>query len=105
MSMYEIESFSVPAASSIFSYLYSTYFQIRLHRFEAVFIDTFYSSDDPHEKSKYDENVEVLWTFSTQAKPFECKDIIAALNDLMEAKQSITILKDELRKKDQEIKG
>ena len=70
-----------------------------------MFIDAFYSSDDRLEKAEYDKNVERLWNFSAQATPFECKDIKAALNDLMEARQNITLLRDELRQKEEEIKG
>ena len=81
------------------------YFQIRLHKFEAVFIDAFHYSKDAVEKSQFERNVDILWKFSSRAKPFECKDIKAALNDLLEARQSISILKDELRRKDEEIKG
>ena len=70
-----------------------------------MFIDAFYSTDDPVEKAKYDHHVERLWNFSAQAAPFECKDIKAALNDLMEARKNITLLRDELKQKEEEIKG
>ena len=70
-----------------------------------MFIDAFFSPEDPLEKAEYDRNVELLWNFSAKATPFECKDIKAALNDLMEARQNITLLKDELLQKEEEIKG
>ena len=80
-------------------------FQIRLHKFDAVFIDAFHSSIDAVEKYQFERNVDILWKFSSRAKPFVCKDIKAALNDLLEARQSISILRDELRRKDEEIEG
>ena len=80
-----------------------TQFQIRLHKFQAVFIDAFYSSNDPREKEEFSKNVGKLWQFSVNSVPFECKDIKAALNDLMEAQKNITSLRNELIKKEEEI--
>ena len=78
-------------------------FQIRLHKFQAVFIDAFYSPNNPNERDKFAWNVEKLWQFSIDAVPFQCKDIKAALNDLMEAKKNITSLRNELIQKEEEI--
>ena len=50
-----------------------------------MFIDAFYDSEDEHETNKFSENVQKLWEFSTNADPFECKDIKTALTELMEA--------------------
>ena len=58
---------------------------------QGVFIDTFYDSMSVKERTKFDENVNHLWNFSINVKPFECKDIKIALTELMEAKVSWVI--------------
>ena len=79
------------------------FFQIRQHKFRAVFIDTFYEASNPKEKDEFVKNTQLLWNFSVEADPFECKDVKTALNDLMEARKNITSLVDELEEKEEEI--
>ena len=81
------------------------FFQIRQHKFRAVFIDTFYEASNPKEKGEFMKNTQLLWNFSVEADPFECKDVKTALNDLMQARKNITLLKDELKEKEQEIRS
>jgi len=76
---------------------------IRQHKFRAVFIDTFYEASNPKEKDEFVKNTQLLWNFSVEADPFECKDVKTALNDLMEARKNITSLVDELEEKEEEI--
>ena len=79
--------------------------QIRQHKFRAVFIDTFYEAANPKEKGEFLKNTQLLWNFSVEADPFECKDVKTALNDLMEARKNITFLKEELKVKEEEIRS
>ena len=51
------------------------------------------------------KNTHLLWYFSVEADPFECKDVKTALNDLMQARKNITFLKDELKEKEEEIRS
>ena len=80
-------------------------FQIRQHKFRAVFIDTFYEASNPKEMGEFVKNTQLLWNFSVEADPFECKDVKTALNDLMQARKNITLLKDELKEKEEEIRS
>ena len=72
-----------------------------------MFIDALYNSKNKREKREFNISLQNLWKFSVKASkhPFECKDVKVAMNDLMEARKTITSLQDELIKKQEEIKS
>lgn len=63
-----------------------------------MFIDSFHDEKSLEEHAKFELYTKVLWEFSINAEPFECKDIKIALTELMEAQEMIGNLKQELVK-------
>ena len=54
-----------------------------------VFIDTFFEPTNQVEGDAFLKYSTQLWNFSSNAQPFECKDIKIALTELMEAEKDI----------------
>ena len=58
---------------------------------KTVFVDTFFEPTSTFESQQFLKYSTQLWNFTSNAKPFECKDIKTALTELMEADKSIKV--------------